>query len=158
MKTFLVIGYGNTLRGDDGLGPAIVGNLDIKRISVSNRVRTVCLPQLDISLVSELQHADVAIFVDARQDGDEALIHVDRLKPSHPSSIAAHSTHAMDITALLGITDQWYAKNPVCYLIKPKGFNFGIGDTLSEQGRQAGGLAEEMIYKIIRRWSNKGID
>jgi hydrogenase maturation protease len=154
MKNILVVGYGNTLRGDDGLGPAIIESLDIEEVPHSCRVRMVCLPQLDISLLTELQSTDIAIFVDARQDDDDELLLVDRLEPSHTCSIMTHSTHSMEIPALLSIADQWYNKKLTCYVIKPKGFDFSISETISEQSRQAGVLAKQLIHKIIHDHAN----
>ncbi len=152
MKHFIIVGYGNTLRRDDGLGPLVVEGLEKDRMPPVARVRIASLPQLDVALVSELHQADVAIFVDARQDDDDALVQVDRIEPHkqrQASSGPMHSTHSMGLSALLGICHNWYAKELCCYLVKPKGFDFSIGETISEKGHIAAACAKRLIYQFL---------
>ena len=151
MTTTVIIGYGNTLRADDALGPTVVQTLEAERFPANFDVRTICLPQLDVSLVTTLEDADLAIFIDARHDEDETPICVDRIAPAQPASIVTHSTHAIDISALLGIVQQWYGRHPDCFLIKPKGYDFSISDALSRQGEAAAAAAKEAVYQILEQ-------
>ena len=61
----LVIGYGNTLRGDDGVGPRVVeaiGTLGLPG------VRTLICPLLTPELADPISRAEKVIFVDAAMD------------------------------------------------------------------------------------------
>lgn len=151
MTRFLVVGYGNTIRGDDGLGPHIAQGLDIEKFPPSSRVKVLSLPQPDISLVSEFSDVDIVIFADARCDDDDALLRVERIETNAPGSCLAHSSHALGIHELLAIAAGWYGKQPTCFLIKPKGFDFSIGETLSEQAEKAALQASQAIYRLIER-------
>ena len=153
MKKVLVAGYGNILRGDDGLGPFVAEGLKSAKKPLNTCIHVLSLPQLDISMVAELHNADVAIFVDARQDDKADLLLVDPISPSHeqgPSTVHTHSTHCVGISALLTITAKWYGKAPSCYLVQPKGFDFSLGTSISEKGRQAAEHARQAIYELLR--------
>lgn len=151
MNDTLIVGYGNTLRGDDGLGPYVVGRLGTD--SLPTGTRCLCLPQLDISLVEPLPRADVAIFVDARDDDDDALLRVDQIVPpdlSGSSPGMPHTTHAIGLPLLLGLAVQWYGRAPACYLLQPKGVDFSICETLSATAQRSAALAGQAILHLLR--------
>jgi hydrogenase maturation protease len=92
----LVIGYGNTLRGDDGVGPRVaeaVGNLRLPR------VRTLICPLLTPELADPISRAARVIFVDAAVDapGD---VQWRELKPNATSQIMAHAADPKTMLAL----------------------------------------------------------
>ena len=63
--SLLVIGYGNTLRGDDGVGPRVaeaVGELNLPG------VHTLICPLLTPELANPISRAGKVIFVDAAVD------------------------------------------------------------------------------------------
>ena len=152
MTQSLIVGYGNTLKGDHGLGPFIVGALKRGGLSTNIHGRMMCLPQLDISLVNELPKFDITIFVDARQDDDPALLRVERVLPDEALSqnaSPAPSPHPIALPALLGMARQWYGKSPCSYLIQPKGFDFSIHETISEAAVRPAVMARLAIDQIL---------
>ncbi len=64
----LVIGYGNPLRGDDGVGPAVSGAIAVLGLP---GVRALSVHQLTPELAAEAAGARVAVFVDAAVDSTE---------------------------------------------------------------------------------------
>jgi len=155
MSDILIVGYGNTLRGDDAIGPYVVGRLEVS--SLPPGTRCLCLPQLDISLVVQLSEVDLALFVDARSDADYALIRVDRIAAPQPCPAPAgmpHTTHTMGLPMLLGLAAHWYGKAPDCCFLQPKGFDFSIGDTLSDAAHHSAALAQQVILQIS--WAHVG--
>jgi len=60
---YLIIGYGNTLRGDDGAGPRVAEV--VAGWSLPN-VRAISAAQLTPELAEALAGAEVVIFVDAQ--------------------------------------------------------------------------------------------
>ena len=64
-NSLLVIGFGNTLRCDDGVGPKAV--LAVEELGLPG-VRTLTCPQLTPELADPLSKVDSAVFVDAAVD------------------------------------------------------------------------------------------
>lgn len=142
---YLIIGCGNTLRGDDALGPCIIESLrnDIDR-SKSN-VSLLAVPQPDIGLLPEIIKADVIIFVDARIDDDEEIVKVERIQPVPGPVRPGHVSHTLGMAGLLRLALDWYGVSPLCYGIMPKGYDFAFGDSLSERARKTVESAKALI-------------
>jgi hydrogenase maturation protease len=62
-RRVVVFAYGNTLRGDDGVGPAVGERLE--RMINDARVRVEIHHQLSPELADDLMDASLAVFVDA---------------------------------------------------------------------------------------------
>jgi hydrogenase maturation protease len=150
MKSVLVIGYGNTLRTDDGLGPLIVDRLGRTEPTEGVDLRRLILPQLDIMLAPQFRSAAAVIFVDARQDDDPRPVRIERIAPPDGQPQAGHTGHALRIPALLRIAADWYGLVPCCYLAAVKGFDFSIGDKVSDRGLQSAECAVDAVRQIIR--------
>ncbi len=92
----LVIGYGNTLRGDDGVGPRVAEAVGKLRLP---GVRTLICPLLTPELADPIAHAATVIFVDAAVD---ALQEVSwrKLEPNESSQLMAHAADPRTMLAL----------------------------------------------------------
>jgi hydrogenase maturation protease len=148
VKKCLVIGYGNTLRGDDGLGPYIAEGLQSVVGLYGVDVRIMVFPQLDLVLASHMDKAEMVIFVDARVDDIEELVKIERIEPA-AGSIDPLTSHTMNIPALLRIAFDWYGAAPKCYAVMPKGYDFSIGETISDRGLLAATHARSKIIEIL---------
>ena len=65
MTGLLVIGYGNTLRGDDGVGPKVAEAVEALQLP---GVRTLVCQQLSPEHAEPISRARVVVFVDAAVD------------------------------------------------------------------------------------------
>lgn len=63
MKT-LVIGFGNTLRGDDGVGPLVAEQVDTWNL---RNVRSLSVHQLTPELAADIAQVETVFFIDAWQ-------------------------------------------------------------------------------------------
>jgi hydrogenase maturation protease len=92
----LVIGYGNTLRGDDGVGPKVA-----EAISALNLpgVQTLVCPLLTPELADPISQAEKVIFVDAAVDAPRE-VQWRRLEPNESSQIMAHAADPRTMLAL----------------------------------------------------------
>jgi hydrogenase maturation protease len=92
----LVIGYGNTLRGDDGVGPKVA-----EAIAALNLpgVQTLVCPLLTPELADPISQAEKVIFVDAAVDAPEE-VQWRRLEPNESSQIMAHAADPRTMLAL----------------------------------------------------------
>lgn len=123
----LVIGYGNTLRGDDGIGPAVAQEVD--RLGVPG-VRVIVAHQLTPELAADLADARLVVFVDATTGGEPVT--AVRLDGSPP---AAPMTHAADPSSLLALAGAAYGRAPAGWLVTAAGTDFGFRDGLSPTGQ-----------------------
>jgi hydrogenase maturation protease len=92
----LVIGYGNTLRGDDGVGPRVaeaVGNLGLPG------VRTLICPLLTPELADPISRVEKVIFVDAAVDSPQE-VQWRKLQPNESSQLMAHAADPCTMLAL----------------------------------------------------------
>jgi len=152
VKKRLVIACGNTLRGDDGLGPYIAEGLQDMTGSDKVDLRIMSLPQLDVILASRLSEADLVIFVDARTDDSEELVKIERIEPAAGPVIPQHTSHTISMPVLLRIAFDWYGAAPLCYAVMPKGYDFSIGEVISGKALIAARNAMDKITKILQQF------
>jgi hydrogenase maturation protease len=135
----LVIGYGNTLRTDDGVGRRVA-----MAVSSWQRpdVESIAVHQLTPELAEPLATAELAIFVDARlTDGGEAV----EVRPLEPSGGRGGLGHASDPRALLAVARAIYGRSPRGWLVTVPAADLSLGEGLSPA---AGRGAEEALGQI----------
>ncbi len=131
MARVLLIGYGNTLRGDDALGPMAVECL---RTQLGDAEFVSC-HQLTPELAERLAACELALFVDATSDGEPGTVEAKLLSPE--TADAASLTHHVNPAALLELARTLYGLAPRAMLVTGSGANFESNQELSEKGRQA---------------------
>ncbi|MCO5197274.1 MAG: hydrogenase maturation protease [Anaerolineae bacterium] len=111
MIPVLIIGYGNTLRGDDGIGVAAAeeiraGNPDVDVITCH---------QLAPELAEPISQARLVIFVDASAATAPGTIVAQRIT----SADLSHSsfTHHVDPATLLALAGTLFGGNPEAWLM-----------------------------------------
>ncbi|MDJ0573859.1 MAG: hydrogenase maturation protease [Xenococcaceae cyanobacterium MO_234.B1] len=143
---YLVIGYGNTLRSDDGAGQKVVEA--ITEWNLKN-VRSLALYQPTPELAEDIAKADTVIFVDAAvaaKGKTQATVEVQQLKSGNGDASLEHSCNPR---SLLSLTQAIYGKIPPTYLILIPGINFDFGEKLSPITESAVSLALEKIKQLI---------
>lgn len=133
----LVIGYGNSLRGDDGIG------LKVAQIIAGwhlREVRSLPRPQLTPELAAELAQVDLAIFVDANQAADINAVKLYSLKPSNSINFKSHFS---DPQALLNLTQALFGKCPQAWWVIVPGIDFQFSERLSSLAEQ--GVSQALI-------------
>jgi hydrogenase maturation protease len=108
----LLIGYGNTLRGDDGLGPHVAERLAADLLPADRRV---ACHELTPELAVPLSEAYLAIFVDASRDRRPGEIACERLAPMSPGRVAF--SHALTPATLLALARDLYGAYPPAWLL-----------------------------------------
>jgi hydrogenase maturation protease len=125
----LVIGIGNTLAGDDGVGAAVARRL--RRRRRSRDVRVLVVHQLTPELVEEIAAAERVIFVDAGLTGTG--VEVTQVTPAARWSALAHT---MTPAELLGLTMAICGSNPEALVVTVPGLTFEPGPSPSPRGRR----------------------
>ena len=133
----LIIGYGNSLRSDDGIGGRvadIIGSWHLPKVQSLSRF------QLTPELAADLAEVDLVIFVDACSTTETRIIQLQALKPLNSIEIRSHFS---DPRAILSLTQTLYGKCPQAWLIVVPGANFGFSDRLSSVGEK--GVSQALI-------------
>jgi len=117
----LVIGIGNRLRRDDGIGPALVESFD-ERAGVTSLI----VHQLTPDLTEQVAQADRVLFIDAAIGETEMSIR--QIDADASRGIG----HAMSPAELLHLVKLVYGLAPPAWVLAVPGSDFEIGETLSE--------------------------
>lgn len=119
---FLVIGYGNPLRRDDGIGWAVVQQL-------ANTLPAVTVMQLTVELAAELADCTHVIFIDAAEIGQAGEIQQQRVLSQEPEMSAF--SHHLTPAHVLWLADTLYGYHPTADLFTLTGQDFAYGEGLS---------------------------
>src|SRR6266487_2430768 len=108
-RKVLVIGYGNTLRSDDGVGPKVADA--IASLNLTD-VEAMSCPQLTPELAEPISRAGLVFFVDAAVDAPRE-VQLRKLVPAGSSQIMAHAADPRTLLALSRdvfghIPDAWW--------------------------------------------------
>ncbi|MDD5140083.1 MAG: hydrogenase maturation protease [Verrucomicrobiales bacterium] len=134
----LVIGYGNTLRGDDGVGPRVaeaVGNLRLPG------VRTLVCQQLSPEHAAPISLARTVIFVDAAVDAPKE-VQFRRLAPNDTSQLMAH---AADPRTMLALSRDVFGQVPQAWWLTIPAVDLSFREDFSPEGRRGYTEAVEKI-------------
>jgi hydrogenase maturation protease len=122
----LVVGYGNTIRGDDGIGWRAVQSLE--RAGVPPHVTVMSVHQLGPELARAVADAGLVLFIDAARDGEPGQVRC-RLVPVDGS--ASDLTHQVTPAALLALARSLYGAAPAAFEITMSGERFDVHEGLS---------------------------
>src|SRR4051812_6978155 len=115
----LVIGYGNELRGDDGVGPRVARVVQGWKLP---GVSALAAHGLTPELAEPIGRADAVVFVDATAGGDG--VEVTELTPGPAPRLG----HASDPRWLLTLAEALGVRAPRAWLVAVSGCNFGLGE------------------------------
>ncbi|HIK11647.1 MAG TPA: hydrogenase maturation protease [Oscillatoriaceae cyanobacterium M33_DOE_052] len=121
----VVIGYGNTLRRDDGAGQKVAEAVAARGWE---NVLSLAVHQLTPELAAEIATADKAIFADASPDAKTVEVReiADNFRENLP-----FSPHTSDPKGLLSLTKLLYDKNPKAWWVLIPALDFEFGEELS---------------------------
>ena len=134
----LVIGYGNTLRGDDGVGPKVAAA--VAAIPLAG-VRTLACHQLTPELAEPVSRAGGVVFVDAAVNS-ETEVRMVALEPSDTGRIMAHVS---DPGGLLAVAQKVFGRSPPAWCLTIPIQNVDFGEELSPLARDGMRSALEKI-------------
>jgi hydrogenase maturation protease len=127
MSKILVIGYGNPLRGDDGLGREAA--LQLAQIFREEPdVSVLSLHQLAPELAEDISNAQFVLFIDAALLNAPGAIVRTTL---HAEDAPAPMTHAVTPQQLLSAASQLYGQAPEAIGLTLSGKSFAFGQPLS---------------------------
>ena len=153
-NSFLVIGYGNELRGDDAVGAQVARRVDSWQLP---EVRAITACQLTDDLTTEIANVDYVIFVDACNH--KSCARSVQVKPlasvanrtryflsANPLATNDHSAQG-----LLTLTYTQYGYAPQAWLIQVPVESFELGDALSSTAQHG---VDDAVQTIERFFMN----
>jgi len=129
MQDILVIGRGNPLRGDDGVGWKAVDMLS--EIVDDPRVRFLKCQELAPEISQPLAEARYAIFIDVSLDGNDGVVGKKMLYPS--SKLPEPGTHNLEPGGILAFSRLLFGSAPESVMLSIKGKSFEYKDEISDQ-------------------------
>jgi hydrogenase maturation protease len=144
MVRTLVIGYGNTLRSDDGLGWRAAELIAASRLG--DHVEVQPHHQLTPELAQPISEADLVIFIDADSRGTPGHVCCQRVEPSAAPS---DFTHHFNPGALLAMASHLFGRCPRTFIISVVGESFASGETLSPAVQRALPAVQRLIADVI---------
>ncbi|MFH0990778.1 MAG: hydrogenase maturation protease [bacterium] len=142
MKSCLIIGYGNTLRRDDGAGVRAAELLSKQFPAVD----CYCSHQLSLEIAESLAEYSMVFFLDAIREGTEPAIQL--LQPSE--DVGSLSSHTLSPQQLLNTCLLLYKRAPrIAWQVGIPAVDFALGETCTE-------FTEQMIKSAVE-WCGKRI-
>jgi hydrogenase maturation protease len=145
---FLIIGYGNELRGDDAVGPKVAETVASWQLP---SVTGVAAHQLTPELVNDIAASDYVFFVDACSDHCGARnVQLDPIVAGRqlPRSLPAY-THTAHPLALLNLAKQLYGQAPQAWLLQVPAESFDFGKGLSSVTQKG---CDQAVRTIEQFW------
>ena len=141
----LVIGYGNPLRSDDGVGPAVAVRLadDPRLAGAEIRAEHQLTPELAL----DASRASLLVLVDAGTTDAPGEISVRRLEPVADAGTAW--THHLDPSALIGLARELWDAAPPVVIVSIGPASLEVGEGLTETVAPAVARAVDLIAAIV---------
>jgi hydrogenase maturation protease len=140
----LVLGYGNTLRSDDGVGPKVVEAIAALKLP---DVQTLSCDLLTPELADPISRADSVVFVDAAVDAPAEV----QLRPLAPADSSQIMAHAADPRTMLALARDVFGHAPQAWWLTIPVENMGIGEQFSALARQGAASAIQKIQELRQR-------
>ena len=143
----LVIGYGNTLRSDDGVGPQVAELVAAWQLP---EVRSRVVHQLAPELAAEMAEVETVIFVDAAApDAVLTGVTVSSIDLSGTDPYPQRLGHTSDPRSLLFLTQHLYQARPTAYWVLLPTENLDFGEQFSPLAEAGIESALNEIRKIV---------
>ncbi|HEV2208022.1 MAG TPA: hydrogenase maturation protease [Verrucomicrobiae bacterium] len=138
----LLIGYGNTLRSDDGVGPKLAeaaAGLGLPGLE------TLVCALLTPELAEPISRADRVVFVDAAVAGS-AGVELREISPAQSSQLMAH---AAEPRTMLALARDVFGHAPFAWLLTIPVENMELGETLSPLAQSGLSQGLEQVRRLV---------
>lgn len=128
-KNLLVIGVGNTLREDDGVGINLVRRL---KACFPSWLNCIEIYEPDIILAQKIADFDNLLIVDAMVIENNEPYRVIPLEPAKSFiPLGGFATHVFDWTTILAMAKELFDQSPEARVLGVSASNFGFSESLS---------------------------
>ncbi len=130
----LVIGIGNSLRGDDGVGALLAEQVGGRSVQ-----------QLTPELAAELAELEAVLFIDAWLAPAGATPELTEIAPA----VDVTDSHRLEPAQLLAISQVLYGRSPAVHLLRVPAYRFDHGITLSAELQAALPAARALLHQWL---------
>lgn len=144
----LVVGYGNALRTDDGLGWHVAERLaDDPRLAAATVLRR---HQLTPELALDISEATLLVLVDASHGPPAGTISVERLEPRGDTASSGTTwSHHLTPTTLVELARELYGRAPDVFVVGCGVASVEMGDELSTEVREALPRVVDAVAELV---------
>jgi hydrogenase maturation protease len=128
LSTCLILGYGNPLRSDDGVGWKAAAALE--RELSSTDLLVVASQQLTPEMAETITRCSRVLFLDAAHGGSPGEIRMEAVRRD-PNTKVGDVSHQLLPPALLELAYRYFAAEPDATLLTLTGENFEFGEHFS---------------------------
>lgn len=148
----LVIGLGNTLRGDDAAGRIAAER--VRQEVDPHRVKVIDQPGPTPELAAEIAAAALTIFLDASVDGPHDGVLTRRVEATGTADALVHQ---LTPAGLLRLSEQLYGGHSEAYAVTIRGRTFGFEDCqLSPEVARQLDEAVRAVRELVENYLQKG--
>lgn len=141
--TTLVIGYGNTLRGDDAAGITAAERIGGRYHAVD----CVCAHQLGPEMAERISRYDAVIFIDAAIH--RSTLHIHQIEADE--SVKSGITHAVSPGHLLALCGLLYGRAPhTAWLAEIPAYDLDFGQALSPETTRWVNACVESFGRLLK--------
>ena len=126
MARILIVGIGNPLRSDDGLGWHVARELSLEL--QRDDIQVVATQQLTPEISELASRADKVLFIDAAHGGEPGAL---KCAPIVPAGAPGRHSHELSPASVLKLAQELYGRCPPTYLLTIAAESFDTGDILS---------------------------
>ena len=144
----LVVGYGNTLRSDDGVGPAVATSLagDPRLRGAEVRVEHQLAPELAL----DASRVDLVVLVDAAEGLRPGEVAIRRVEAAaHDAAGAPPMTHHLDPAALVGLSRELWGVEPRMVVVSIGIASTEVGEGLTPEVAASVARAADAVAEIV---------
>ena len=131
MAQILIIGYGNSLRGDDAVGSLAAEELR-QHYHDDPNVQVIASHQLTPEMAEDISRSDFVIFLDASSSAEPGKVWQ---TPVLPKPELAGFTHQLTPASLLSAAEKLYGRVPEAVCITLAGWSFKLDNKLSRRAK-----------------------
>ena len=132
MASILIVGYGNPLRSDDGLG--VRAAEELSRAGPAAGTEILVCHQLTPELAETISRVELVLFLDASRVGQSGEIRCAQIDLQPPDFLFAHQ---LTPETLVSLCSELYGARPQAFKISLCGECFDLGDKLSAKATAA---------------------
>ncbi len=155
----LIIGIGNTLRSDDGVGVRLVEQFE-RELAAGTlafdelEIEVEAVHQLFPELAADLSRSDYVLFSDACVDlspGELSLMPIEAVATSVRQPVA----HSVEIPFLMKAAEEVFGSAPKAALLRIGAESVTLSETLTAKVEAALPQALEMLVNQLKSWSSQ---